>query len=68
MISAERRQMNMGFNVLVTDKINEIAVKILQGVCEVDYKPVMTADELKSIISGYDALMIRSSSRAKSLG
>ncbi|MGD0280871.1 MAG: phosphoglycerate dehydrogenase [Dissulfurispiraceae bacterium] len=53
----------MSYKVLVTDKINEIAVKILQGTCDVDYKPVLGAEELKAIIKGYDALMIRSSSK-----
>ena len=52
----------MGYKVLVTDKIDKIAVKILQDICEVDYKPVLTADDLKAIIQYYDALMIRSSS------
>jgi D-3-phosphoglycerate dehydrogenase len=53
----------MRYKVLVTDKIDEIAVKILQDSCEVDYKPVLTADELSAIIKDYDALMIRSSSK-----
>src|SRR5208337_3271961 len=57
------RKNNMGYKVLVTDKINEIAVKILQDACEVDYKPVLDAEELKSVIKDYDALMIRSSSK-----
>jgi D-3-phosphoglycerate dehydrogenase len=53
----------MSYKVLVTDKINEIAVKILEDTCDVDYKPVLSAEELKSIIKDYDALMIRSSSK-----
>lgn len=53
----------MGYKVLVTDKINDIAVKILQPVCEIDYKPVLSSDELKAIIKDYDALMIRSESK-----
>ncbi len=53
----------MGYKVLVTDEIDRIAVKILQDVCEVDYKPVLTADNLKSIIKDYDAVMIRSASK-----
>lgn len=52
----------MKYKVLVTDKINEIAVNILESVCEVDYKPVLSAEELKSMIKDYDALMIRSAS------
>ncbi|MGD9581324.1 MAG: phosphoglycerate dehydrogenase [Vampirovibrionia bacterium] len=53
----------MAFKVLVTDKINEIAVKILETSCEVDYKPVLSAEELKAIIADYDGLMIRSASK-----
>lgn len=53
----------MTFKVLVTDKINDIAVKILENTCEVDYKPVLSADELKAIIADYDGLMIRSASK-----
>lgn len=53
----------MGYKVLVTDKINDVAVKILQPVCEVDYRPAVGSDELKAIIKDYDALMIRSASR-----
>ncbi|HUL01320.1 MAG TPA: phosphoglycerate dehydrogenase, partial [Nitrospirota bacterium] len=53
----------MRFKVLVTDQIDEIAVSILQGMCDVDYKPVLTADNLKAIIKDYDALMIRSASK-----
>jgi D-3-phosphoglycerate dehydrogenase len=49
--------------VLVTDKIDEIAVKILQDICEVDFKPVLSPDDLKALIKDYDALMIRSSSK-----
>ncbi len=53
----------MGYKVLVTDEIDRIAVKILKDACEVDYKPVVTADTLKAIINEYDALMIRSASK-----
>jgi len=52
----------MGYKVLVTDKIDKIAVKILQEICEVDYRPVLAAADLKAIAQNYDALMIRSSS------
>lgn len=52
----------MSYKVLVTDKINEIAVKILQDNCDVDYKPVLSAEELKAVVKDYDAVMIRSSS------
>ncbi len=53
----------MEYKVLVTDQIDEIAVKILQDTCKVDYKPVLTAEDLKAIIKDYDALMVRSSSK-----
>ncbi len=53
----------MSHRVLVTDEIDEIAVRILQEACEVDYKRVLTAEELKAIIKDYDALMIRSASK-----
>lgn len=53
----------MTFKVLVTDKINQIAVDILQDTCQVDYKPVLSHEELKEIIKDYDGLMIRSASK-----
>lgn len=53
----------MTYKVLVTDKINQIAVDILKETCEVDYKASLTADELKAVIKNYDGLMIRSSSK-----
>ena len=53
----------MHYKVLVTDQIDQIAVKILQDMFEVDYKPVLTAENLKAIIKNYDALMIRSASK-----
>lgn len=53
----------MSYKVLVTDEIDEIAVRILEDTCEVDYRPVLTAEDLKRIIKDYDALMIRSSSK-----
>lgn len=53
----------MSYKVLVTDEIDRIAVKILKDICEVDHKPVVTADNLKAIIKDYDALMIRSTSK-----
>lgn len=53
----------MKYEVLVTDRIDEIAVKILKDCCAVDYRPELTAEELKTLIRDYDALMIRSSSK-----
>ena len=53
----------MPYKALVTDQIDEIAVRILQGVCEVDYEPALSAEKLEAVIHDYDALMIRSSSK-----
>ncbi len=49
--------------VLITDKINEAAGKILEGVAQVDFLPTMPEDELAEKIKDYDALMIRSQSK-----
>ncbi|MFH0702476.1 MAG: phosphoglycerate dehydrogenase [bacterium] len=49
--------------VLVTDKINEIAGKILAEVAEVDYKETLQEDQLVEIIKNYDALMVRSQTK-----
>ncbi len=49
--------------VLITDKINEAAGKILDGVAQVDFLPTMSEDELAEKIKDYDALMIRSQTK-----
>ena len=49
--------------VLVTDKLNESGLEILKQIAEVDYKPGVSADELKKIIKNYDALLIRSGTK-----
>ncbi len=49
--------------VLITDKINEAAGKILEGVAQVDFLPTMNEDELAEKIGDYDALMIRSQTK-----
>ncbi|MBQ3640447.1 phosphoglycerate dehydrogenase [bacterium] len=49
--------------VLITDKINEAAGKILDGVAEVEYIPTLSEDELAEKIKGYDALMVRSQTK-----
>lgn len=49
--------------VLITDKINEAAGKVLDGVAEVDFLPTMSEDELAEKIKDYDALMIRSQTK-----
>lgn len=49
--------------VLVTDKINESAGKIIEGVAQVDFLPTMSEDELVQKIGEYDALMVRSQTK-----
>ena len=50
--------------VLVTDKINEAAGKIIEDVAQVDFLPTMSEDELAQKIGEYDALMVRSQTKA----
>lgn len=52
--------------VLITDKINESAGKIIESAAEVDFLPTMTEDELVKIIPEYDALMVRSQTKVTS--
>jgi D-3-phosphoglycerate dehydrogenase len=48
--------------VLISDKMDENAARIFtERGCDVDVKPGMTPDELKSVIGEYDGLAIRSS-------
>ena len=49
--------------VLITDKINEAAGKILEGIAQVDFIPTLPEDELAEKIKDYDALMIRSQTK-----
>ena len=49
--------------VLITDKINEAAIKIVQQVAEVDNLPTMDEEELIKIIDKYDALLVRSQTK-----
>jgi len=53
----------MTVKVLVTDKLDSSGLDILQGSCELDYKPGTSHEELKSCIKDYDALLIRSETR-----
>ena len=46
--------------VLVADKLNEAGLEILKQVAEVDYKPGISADDLKRTIKDYNALLVRS--------
>ncbi len=50
--------------VLVTDPIEQVCTDVLQkeGI-EVDSKPGLPADEIKKIIGGYDALIVRSGTK-----
>ncbi|MCD7740485.1 MAG: phosphoglycerate dehydrogenase, partial [Candidatus Gastranaerophilales bacterium] len=49
--------------VLITDKINEAAGKILEGTAQVDYIPTLEEAELAEKIKDYDALMVRSQTK-----
>ena len=51
--------------VLVCDGLEKTGVEILRAVSgiEVDERPALSADELKRIISDYDALIVRSKTR-----
>jgi D-3-phosphoglycerate dehydrogenase len=50
--------------VLVSDPIDQVGIDILSQVATVDVKTSLKPDELKAIIGEYDALMIRSGTRA----
>lgn len=52
--------------VLITDKINESAGKIIEKAAEVDFLPTMSEEELIKIIPEYDALMVRSQTKVTS--
>ena len=49
--------------VLITDKINEVAGKIIEEVAEAVFLPTMSEDELCEVIGEYDAIMIRSQTK-----
>lgn len=49
--------------VLITDKINETAGKIIEPAAEAVFLPTMSEDELCEIIGEYDAIMIRSQTK-----
>ncbi len=49
--------------VLITDKINETAKKIVEEAAQADILPTMPEEELCKIIGGYDALMVRSQTK-----
>jgi len=52
--------------VLVTDKINEAAGRIIEAAADVDFLPTMSEDELVKVIGDYDALMVRSQTKVTS--
>ncbi len=52
--------------VLVTDKINETAGRIIEPAAEVEFLPTMSEEELIKIIPQYDALMVRSQTKVTS--
>ncbi len=54
----------MATKVLVTDKLDESGISILKQGSDVDYKPGLPADELKECIKNYDALLVRSQTKA----
>ncbi len=49
--------------VLITDKINESAGKILEGAAEAVFLPTMSEEELCEKIGEYDGLMVRSQTK-----
>ncbi len=49
--------------VLITDKINEEAGKILNGTADVEFIPTLQEDELAEKIKDFDALMVRSQTK-----
>ena len=51
------------YKVLITDKINDLAVKIVARVAQADSLPTMDEDELCKIIGEYDAILVRSQTK-----
>ncbi|MDO5436687.1 MAG: phosphoglycerate dehydrogenase [bacterium] len=49
--------------VLITDKINEAAAKIVEEVAQADILPTMDEEELCKVIGEYDALLVRSQTK-----
>ena len=49
--------------VLITDKINDLAVQIVTRVAEADNLPTMDEDELCKVIDKYDAILVRSQTK-----
>jgi len=54
----------MAARILVSDDLSEAGIEILRrGGLEVDVKPGLPAEELRSIIGGYDGLAVRSATK-----
>ncbi len=49
--------------VLITDKINDLAVRIVSNAAQADNLPTMDEDKLCEIIGEYDALLVRSQTK-----
>ncbi len=52
--------------VLITDPVADVAVKILSQCAEVDIQLAPAPDQLRSIIGGYEALIVRSQTKVTS--
>ena len=51
------------YKILILDGVDKKAVEILENDFQVDIKPSMTPEQLKEIISEYDALIVRSQTK-----
>lgn len=51
------------YKVLITDTLAQVGVEILSQVADVDMRPGISAEELRDIISDYDALIVRSTTK-----
>ena len=49
--------------ILISDSINTAGVDILRQFADVDMRPNLKPDELRSIINNYDALVVRSQTK-----
>ncbi|MCS7254188.1 MAG: phosphoglycerate dehydrogenase [Armatimonadota bacterium] len=51
------------YRVLVTDVLAQVGIDVLSQAAEVDMRPGISSEELKSIIGDYDALIVRSTTK-----
>ena len=49
--------------ILVTERIGQAGLEVLRGIGQVDVKIGLSADELRDIIDGYEALVVRSKTK-----